>query len=221
MSGNIVNQTKLPFKPASLKAAEQEASLALYVAQHSSIAPVDHLSEMCKKKFSDAIEIRLHRTKCTNIIKNVLAPHFFEELRTDIGDSKFSLLLDESTDISVTKLLGIVIIYFSKTHNRIISTFLSLAELENADSGGIVDCLKKELKKLKLNINKLIGIGTDNANVMRKNNNKNIKRENNSSSNMKTTATETKVEAECYANAIKSNASTATAIVIEQWAICK
>jgi len=63
-------------------------------------------------------QMKLHRTKCTNIIKNVLAIHFVEDLRIDIEDSKFSLLLNESTDISVAKLLGrfaymnIVNIYF-------------------------------------------------------------------------------------------------------------
>ncbi|KYN09966.1 hypothetical protein ALC57_17904 [Trachymyrmex cornetzi] len=160
---------KLPFKPSSFKTQEQESALALYISQHSAIAPIDHLSTLCKNKFNDSqtcIQMRLHRTKCTNVMKNVLAPHFIDDLRNDIGDSKFSLLLDESTDISITKLLGIVIIYFSEKNRKIVSTFLSMANLESGNTEGIVRCLKKELKQYKLNIKNLIGIGTDNASVM-------------------------------------------------------
>lgn len=41
-----------------------------------------------------------------------------------------------------------------------------MAELESGNAEGIVNCLKSELKKFKLNIKNLIGIGTDNASVM-------------------------------------------------------
>lgn len=102
-------ECKIPFKPISTKTQEQEAAIALYVSKHSAIAPIDHLSSLCKNKFDDSVsctQMKLNRTKCTNIIKKVLATHFVDDLRIDIGDSKFSLLLDESTDISVTKLLG-------------------------------------------------------------------------------------------------------------------
>lgn len=43
----------------------------------------------------------MHRTKCTAVIKSVLAPHFREELREDIGKSPY--LLDDTTDKSVNK----------------------------------------------------------------------------------------------------------------------
>lgn len=101
-------ECKIPFKPISTKTQEQEAAIALYISKHSAIAPIDHLSSLCKNKFDDSVsctQMKLHRTKCTNIIKKVLATHFVDDLRIDIGDSKFSLLLDESTDISATKLL--------------------------------------------------------------------------------------------------------------------
>jgi hypothetical protein len=62
--------------------------------------------------------MQMHRTKCSNIIKNVLVPYFVEDLKIDLGNNKFSLLLDESTDISTQKYLGIVIIYYSQKQNR-------------------------------------------------------------------------------------------------------
>ena len=47
--------------------------------------------------------MKMHRTKCTNIITKVLCPHFEKELTDDIGSNKSSLLLDESNDISIMK----------------------------------------------------------------------------------------------------------------------
>jgi len=41
-----------------------------------------------------------------------------------------------------------------------------MAELESGNTESIVNCLKNEFKKFKLDIKNLIGIGTDNTSVM-------------------------------------------------------
>ena len=84
----------------------------------------------------------------------------------DIGDSRYSLLIDESTDISVNKYLGIVIIYYSNCKNKTVSTFLDLNPLENSSVQGIVDGIVECLKRCNLKLENLVSIGTDNANVM-------------------------------------------------------
>lgn len=58
----------------------------------------------------------MHWTKCLGVIINVLAPFLVRNLKDDIciGTSKFSLLINKSTDISVSKYLDIVAIYFGK-----------------------------------------------------------------------------------------------------------
>lgn len=81
----------------SIKVAE--ARTALYIPQHSSIMPVDHLNSLFKTNFDDsltAIDVKIHRTKATAIIKNVWRPHMLSLLRADIGDGKYSLIIDES-----------------------------------------------------------------------------------------------------------------------------
>ncbi len=50
---------------------------------------------------------------CRNY-KNILGVHFDEDFIAEIGDGNFSLLIDKSNDITVNKILGIAIIYFSK-----------------------------------------------------------------------------------------------------------
>lgn len=103
-------QSRIAFPRMQLQLDTQraESSLALFVCKHTSTLTVNRLSQMCKKTFSDSrcADIKSHRTKCTNIMKYALAQHFTSQLVTDIGNNKFSILVDESTDISVTKILG-------------------------------------------------------------------------------------------------------------------
>ncbi|XP_011862741.1 PREDICTED: uncharacterized protein LOC105559223, partial [Vollenhovia emeryi] len=83
--------------------------MALFIINHCALRNIDHLCQLNKKIFNTAKgveQIQLGRTKCTGIIKNIIAPHFISDLREDIGDSPYSLLIDESTDISVSKQLG-------------------------------------------------------------------------------------------------------------------
>lgn len=99
-----------------------DLKLAAYIAVHSSIISVDHLCNLLKSigKGSSLEELKIHRTKCTLLIKKVLAPAIRHEIVKDIckHNSYYSLIVDESTDISVNKYLCICVKYFSETkHN--------------------------------------------------------------------------------------------------------
>lgn len=162
-------QKKINFPEKSNDLAKAEISMALFVSAHCAISNSDHMTELCRTAFHDskiASNVKMHRTKCSEIIKGDLCTHFKDELLSDIGNGPFSLLLDESNDVSVTKLLGIAIIYYSSKHGNIISTFLHLAELTECNAQAIVDALHDTLAKFGLNIQNLRGIGTDNASVM-------------------------------------------------------
>ena len=151
------------------KTLKVEGTLSLFIVEHTSIQQIDHLTEALKKCITDSqsvMDIKMHRTKCSAVIKNVLAPHFKQMLLDDIGSQKYSALLDESTDLSVSKLLGIVIRYFSSTQNKVVSAFLALEPLRNVDARGIVTALVSCLQAHGLLLKNLIGIGVDNASVM-------------------------------------------------------
>ena len=76
------------------------------------------------------------------------------------------MLLDKSNDITVSKMLGVAIVYFSKKYNKVIYTYLCLIELDKCNADSIVKAIKIELMSKQLNIKKLVAIGTDNASVM-------------------------------------------------------
>ena len=129
----------------------------------------DHLSELCKNCFADCqhgADIAIKRTKCSAVICNVLAPHFKENLISDIGKQFFSLIIDESNDISVTKLLGLMIRYYSTQKKEIVTTFLEMCNLEDCNAEAICEAIKNCVKKHNLGLQKLLAIGTDNASVM-------------------------------------------------------
>lgn len=158
----------LKFK-TNYKTNHAETAIVLFVSAHCSILSSDHLGELCKQQFSGspaADNLQLHRTKCSAVINNVLCPYFKSNLKDDIQNSKFSILVDESTDISITKYLGIVIIYYSTLKNTIVTTFLGLEELIECNALAILNAIKSCLTKFNLNLNNMIGLGTDNASVM-------------------------------------------------------
>lgn len=119
---------------------------------------------MWKECFSKGCKhIKLTRSKCREAISNLLALHFERELKNDIAKKKFSLIIDASNDISVAKLLGFAIGYFSDSNKSFVTTFLDLVELREYSANAICNDLKKGQESHRLELQKLIAIGTDNA----------------------------------------------------------
>lgn len=85
-----------------------------------------------------AAGLRMHRNKCTEIIVNLFSPHFVQLLVADIGNSKYSLIIDRATDVFTTKLLGVVVRYFSAAQKSIVTIFLALNKLDNGTAVAII-----------------------------------------------------------------------------------
>ena len=75
------------------KTSQLESNIALFLCCHSAITNCVYLVDMFKNKVCDSTMItnmKMHRTKCTNTIKNTLCSHFEADLLNDIGKNKFS-----------------------------------------------------------------------------------------------------------------------------------
>lgn len=105
----------------------------------------------------------MHRTKCSQLILNVISPALSEQLVNDIGDHGYSLIVDESTDISVTKYMAFCVRYFSKSLQKITTQFLGLVIIERATAIALRDITLEFLKELKLVPENIIGLGVDGA----------------------------------------------------------
>jgi hypothetical protein len=85
---------------------------AFFAEQNAALIQVEQLVPLLKKMAPDSKIIQgmtLEATKCTEIIRNVLEPVETEDLTKLLKENSFSILLDESTDISSKKLLCVLV----------------------------------------------------------------------------------------------------------------
>lgn len=146
-----------------------ELKMAAFIAEHGSISTVDHLGNLLPSlDRSSALlsGIKLHRTKCSGLISNVISPCMLEDLVQDIGDKSYSMIIDESTSVDTKKTLCIMVRYFSEKKMKIVTTFYRLLEIEAGDADTLTNTFRNQLRLDGLDINNLIGIGVDGANVM-------------------------------------------------------
>lgn len=145
--------------------ARREVRIALYTATHTSVSVVDELGEILHEEFDG--KFQMHRTKCAAVIKNVLGPHFKRELDNMVKEARaYSLMIDESTDISAKKQLCVSVRFFNSLTSGISDTFLDLREVSNGTAEAMHQCVLGILSDHDLDIKDCVGIATDGANSM-------------------------------------------------------
>ena len=97
------------------------------------------------------------------IISNVVAPTFLEDLLRDVGDSHYALIVDEATDLSCTKFMGVCIRYFSRSQRKMVTDFLSIIPVSDCTGKALAEALIAYLNKVKLPLKKFNAVGTDGA----------------------------------------------------------
>jgi hypothetical protein len=146
-----------------------ELKFACSVCCHMSINVIDHLGELIRANASAGStlsDLRLHRTKCSRLIDYVLSPSLREELQEDVKNSYFSILADESTDISVDKNLCICIKYYSKKTEKMETAFLGLFPVVRATGEALFSTIKEAVNGIGLELSNCVGLGCDGANNM-------------------------------------------------------
>ncbi len=87
----------------------------------------------------------MHRTKCGFLNKNVIAAAMKEELKKDICGQKFCLLVDETTDHSVTKVLSVLIKYFSTKSMSTTTALLGMAPIVEVTGQKVFEAVQHNL----------------------------------------------------------------------------
>ena len=78
-------------------------------------------------------------------------------------ETKFSIIIDESTDISVTQILAVVVQYFdSNKHDALLDTI----KVENGTAQHFYQAVKYLLKKRGISFENIVGFGSDNCSTM-------------------------------------------------------
>lgn len=171
--------------PIDQQVKKAEIKLSGFLAEHNiSFLSIDHLETLLKEIFPDSKicqKIKLKRTKATNIIKNVFAPVERGVLTNKLNNSKFSVMIDESTDIACISTMCIVVRFFDTDLGKISTQFwdlLPVYTLENpeqvnlgATAENIFLNVIDSFKNNNVNIENIIGFGSDGCSTMMGKNN--------------------------------------------------
>lgn len=149
-----------------------EIKLSAFFAAHNvAFSVIDQLEPLLKDIFPDSkicADLKLKRTKCTEIINNVLCKKETNDLVHLLRNENFSVLLDESTDIGNHKSLVIMTRYFNLKNYKIETRLLQLLDLDARKLGAneiyqaFVSCLAKH----RIPIENIVGVASDGASVM-------------------------------------------------------
>ncbi|EZA58240.1 hypothetical protein X777_01197 [Ooceraea biroi] len=119
------------------KVKRAEIKLAAFFAEHNvAFSTVDHLIPLLKYICINpeiVQDLSLARKKCSSIVKNVIAKFETEKVVEILKASKFSVLIDETTDISDNKIMCILVRYVSPVTKKMSTRLLKLLHLDAAD----------------------------------------------------------------------------------------
>ena len=135
---------------------------AVFAANNIAFRVIDQLEPVLKEIFPDSKicqDINIKRTKCTEIVKNVLCKKETNDLVTHLSNNTFSVLLDESTDIGDYKSVA-VLARFLNHDNKIETRLLELIQLDARDLGAtaLYNTFKACLERHKIPLQNIIGL---------------------------------------------------------------
>lgn len=167
----INNVLKEKGKISSLANSVKEGELkcVMFLQEHNlPFILMDHLPKLIRSVCPDseiAKNLKISRTKAADICKNCFTPEALRILTEEIKNAvSFSIILDETTDISTSKSLAVVARYFNG--RKVKDRFFGLFEIQIATSESIFNATMAHLEKHGVPVEKLIGLAADNANVM-------------------------------------------------------
>uniref|UniRef100_A0A0K8UNM0 Zinc finger protein 862 n=1 Tax=Bactrocera latifrons TaxID=174628 RepID=A0A0K8UNM0_BACLA len=151
----------------SKKIQYAEFTLVTFLITHNlPFLLMDVLSALLAECCPDSEEVKrlqIARTKATNITKEI-ASKTTSELVSTLKNCKFSIIIDETMDISIKKYLVMVVRYVMNFIAK--DRFLALIELPKCDSSSVFGAAKKFLLDNNIRLKNIIGMATDGASVM-------------------------------------------------------
>lgn len=150
------------------KVKTSELKIIMFILQYNlAMSLIEPLIALIKSIDGETIkDIQLGRTK----LKETITSSLLEEANRDIVDvlkkQKFSVIIDETTDVSSSKCLCVVVRYFDFSYGKVRDRFLSLLELFEFDAKSIFNVIFKCFNDLSIPFTNCVGFASDNAAVM-------------------------------------------------------
>lgn len=147
-----------------------ELKLTMFLHEHNlPFLLMEHLPKfLCSVCPDSAIakDINCSRTKATTLTTECLAKESLEILRKHLtlSGNIYSLIIDETTDVSTKKSLAVVIRFCH--NNKAKDRFLGLIRVESATAEALFNVIVELLNNNRIPLENLIGLAADNASVM-------------------------------------------------------
>ncbi|XP_055604779.1 protein FAM200C-like [Uranotaenia lowii] len=153
------------------KILQLELKLCAWAAEHNiAYSAIDKLASVLNTADTDSVVLsglKLGRTKSTSIMNGIFAATQHDEIVHRMQNESFSLIIDESTDLTTTKTLAMVIRLFDNEKHETKDIFYKAIELKSFDHRTIFDSMIAQFKKDNIDYKKrLVGFASDGASVM-------------------------------------------------------
>ena len=123
------------------------------------------IKSICPKDKTLAITT-MGKQKTTNIIRQLLRFQFLKNTVHILRDTKFSIIIDETTDVSTKSQLAIIGSLFDDTKHEVHSVLIDLLEISDGRAVTISDSIVASLTEKKIPMKNVIAFCADTCNVM-------------------------------------------------------
>jgi len=108
------------------------------------------------------------RTKCSSLISNVLCPVETDRVVQNIQNTKFTIFIDETSDITNSKWMTFHVRYVNSDTLQVHSQLVKLIDIDAADCSAdkLFNAFKHEMLKLEIPFQNIVALSCDNASVM-------------------------------------------------------
>ncbi|KAF2904842.1 hypothetical protein ILUMI_01334 [Ignelater luminosus] len=129
------------------KVKETELKMSAYLCEKNlPFLLADSFPQLCADMFPDseiALSLKIKSKKATQLTVGTLAPYAIAKLVSDLKTTPFSIMRDESTDISTKKSLVVIVRYWYNDYVK--DRFFDLLEVDDCTAKGLFNVIKKKL----------------------------------------------------------------------------
>ena len=100
------------------------------------------------------------------IIRQGLGLYFTKDLVEILRASYFSIIPDETTDVSTEKQLGICVAYFNEKTMEPVTRFFDMVSVEDSTANGLYGAIKNAFEGKAIPVKNIVGYSSDTTNVM-------------------------------------------------------
>ena len=111
-------------------------------------------------------EIQIAATKCTNVIRQGVGLCYAKEFTEILRHKRFSIIPDETTDVSSEKQLGVCVMYVDEKYLTPITRFLDIVEVNDTGAKGLYQAIKGIFEEKLIPLSNIIGYSSDTCSVM-------------------------------------------------------